>query len=115
MLLCVVYIFQNFKNSKPFEPSKYKKTTKFGPKKCLNINDYEKPTKKEGRKKRQPSKTPSFFFFLSSYFAFIFFCWFLRIICFEKFVWSKFGRFFIFRGFEQFRILEILSYTFFGR
>ena len=44
-------IIQNFKNLKLFEPSKYKKkTTKFGPKKFLKINDYEKPANKEERK-----------------------------------------------------------------
>ena len=44
-------IIQNFKNSKLFKPSKYKKTSKFVPKKFLNINHYEKPTKKEERQK----------------------------------------------------------------
>ena len=32
--------FQIFKNSKPFEDPKYKKTTKLGPKKFLKTNDF---------------------------------------------------------------------------
>ena len=62
-------IIQNFKNLKLFEPSKFKKTSKFGPETFLKMNYYEKPIKKEERK--QPSKTPSVFFFLSSSFVFI--------------------------------------------
>ena len=44
----------------------YNKTTKFGPKKFLKINDYEKPTKKEARKEEEgnfPKPLPSFSFF----------------------------------------------------
>ena len=55
-------IIQNFKNSKLFEPSKYKKTTNFGPKKCLEINDYEKLTKTEERKKKATFQNPFLLF-----------------------------------------------------
>ena len=46
-----------------------KKTTKFGPKKLLKINSYEKATKKE--KRSQPSKTSSLFRSLLSLLVFI--------------------------------------------
>ena len=48
-------IIQNFKSSKLFKLTKYKKTTKFEINKFLRIKDYEKPKKIFGR-------LPSFFF-----------------------------------------------------
>ena len=93
--------FQNFKNSKLFKPSRYKKTPKFEPKKFLKINDYEKPTKKEERKKKATFQNP-FLLFLSFVLfclylkkkkkkkegvleACLLFCWFLIIVYFKKF------------------------------
>ena len=55
-------IIQNLKNWKLLEPSKYKKTTKFGQNKFLKINDYEEPTKKEERKKKATFQSPFFLF-----------------------------------------------------
>ena len=45
-----VDLIQNFRNSKSLKLSKYKKTTKFGPKKSLEINDYEKHEHKKTTK-----------------------------------------------------------------
>ena len=52
------FIIKNFKKSKLFKPSKYEKTTKFGPKKLLKINDYEKPTEKEEWKNKANFQNP---------------------------------------------------------
>ena len=62
---------KNSKNSKPFEVLKYKKTTQFGPNKFFRINDYEKPTNKEERKKKATFQNP-FLHFLSFVLFFLF-------------------------------------------
>ena len=63
--------------------------------------------KKDGRKKKKEGVLEDCFLF-----SFLLFCWFLIIVYFKKFVWSKFSRYFVFWGFEQFRVLEIFNYTF---
>ena len=92
--------------------------------------------KRRKEKRRQPSKMPCFFFFLSIYiknrwlwviktkederkkkkqgilegcllFPFLLFCWFLIIVYFKKFLWSKFGCFFLyFEGLNNFEFLK---------
>ena len=65
-------LIQNFKNFKTVRTLKIqKKRPNLDQKLLLKINNYEKTNKKEGMKERQPSKTPPFFFFLSSSFVFI--------------------------------------------
>ena len=56
--------------------------TKFGPKKFLRINNYEKPTKKEGKKKEV----------LEGCIFFLFSCCFLMNVDPKTFFWSQFGR-----------------------
>ena len=70
-----------FKKFKTVRTLKIQKTTKIGPKKFLQLNDYEKPTKKEERKKKATFQNLLFFSFVlfciffirkSNEFAFIF-------------------------------------------
>ena len=86
-----------FKISRIRNCSKPQNTKKF-----LKINDYEKPTKE---KEKGVLEGCLLFSFLS-------FCWFLINVYSKKFVWSKFGRFFVFWGSELFWIIEILNYAF---
>ena len=64
-------------------------------------------TKEDERKKKKKGLLKGCFIF-----SFLLFCCFLIVLYFKKFFWSKFARFFVFWEFEQFRILEIFSYTF---
>ena len=61
-----LYIFENFKNSKPSELSKHRKTTKFGPKNFLGSTIMRKQQK--GKKKKATFQYP-FHLFLSIQFS----------------------------------------------
>ena len=96
---------QNYKNSKPFELSKYKKTTKFP-----RINDYKKSTKKDKRKKKKEGVLQGCLLF-----SFLLFCWFLIIVDPTKCVWFQFGRFLYFDSSKGFEFLKFWIIPLFGR